>query len=108
MEACGRLDQFRKRGMDDSLQRSIVKKAFGPENVERLKGLVAKFEGAIQTLDADLVAAVTASAPALGIPCTTFSADISSAVPAAVLRQQCRQQLEQDTVRTRRSMGSVS
>jgi hypothetical protein len=36
------------RGMDDSVQRSIVKKAFENENVERLKGLVAKFEAAIQ------------------------------------------------------------
>jgi hypothetical protein len=33
------LDQFRKRGMDDVIQRSIVKRTFEADNLEKLKGL---------------------------------------------------------------------
>jgi hypothetical protein len=42
------LDQFSKRGMDDAIQRLVVKKTFEAENLEKLRGLVAKFETAIQ------------------------------------------------------------
>jgi hypothetical protein len=43
MEASDLLDQFRRRGMDDLIQRSVVKKAFEAENLGKLKGLVVKF-----------------------------------------------------------------
>jgi hypothetical protein len=49
MAATDLLDQFRKRGMDDSVQRKLVGKALDLESVENLKGLIAKFEAAIQS-----------------------------------------------------------
>jgi hypothetical protein len=58
------LDQYRKRGMDDSVERSIVKQTFEADNIEKLKGLIAKFEAAIQAHDAE----VAAARAALGAP----------------------------------------
>ena len=47
------LDQFRKRGMPDSVQHQT-------NNLEKLKGLVARFDAAIQTHDAEVAAAQAA------------------------------------------------
>jgi lysyl-tRNA synthetase class II len=60
MAASDLLDQFRKRGMDDAIQRSVVKKTFKEENLEKLRELVAKFEAAIQDHDAEVAAAQAA------------------------------------------------
>jgi hypothetical protein len=57
MEATDLLDQFRKRGMEDSVQRKLVGKALDLESVEKLKGLIAKFETAIQAHNAEVAAA---------------------------------------------------
>ncbi len=56
MAATYLLDQFRKRGMDDSVQRSSAKKTFETDIMEKLKGLIAKFEVAIQAHDAEVAA----------------------------------------------------
>jgi hypothetical protein len=57
MAATDLLNQYRKKGMDDQVQRSIVKKTFEADNLEKLEGLIAKFEAAIQVHDANLAAA---------------------------------------------------
>ncbi len=51
------LNQFRKRGMDDTIQRKILNSTHDAKNPERLKGLVEKFDAAIQTHDAEVAAA---------------------------------------------------
>jgi hypothetical protein len=51
------LDQFRDRRMEDSIQRLIVKHTFEADNLENLKGMIAKFEAAIQARDAKVAAA---------------------------------------------------
>jgi hypothetical protein len=51
------LDQFRKRGMSNSIQRTIVNRTLEANNPEKLKGLVAKFEAAIQAHDTEVSAA---------------------------------------------------
>jgi hypothetical protein len=54
------LDQFRKRGMDDVIQRSIDKRTLEAVKLEKIKGLIAKFEAAIQAHDAEVAAATSA------------------------------------------------
>ena len=81
MAASGLLDQYLKRGMDDVIQRSIVKKTFEADIREKLKleGLVVKFEAAIQAHDAEVAAAQAAlAAPAFGIPLATVPADMDA------------------------------
>ena len=41
------LEQFRKRGLDDVIQRKLVGSALDAENVEKLNSLIAKFEAAM-------------------------------------------------------------
>ncbi len=60
MAATDLLDLFRERGMDDSVQRKLVGRALDSESVEKLKGLIAKFEAAIQAHDAKVAAAQAA------------------------------------------------
>ncbi len=60
MAATDLLDQFRDRGMDDSVQRKLVGRALDAESVEKLKGLIAKFEAAIQAHEAKVAAAQAA------------------------------------------------
>jgi hypothetical protein len=58
----GLLDPFRDRGMEDSIQRSIVKKTFEADNLEKLNCLIAKFKADIQAHDAKVAAAQAALA----------------------------------------------
>jgi lysyl-tRNA synthetase class II len=60
MAASDLLDQFRKRGMGDTIQRSVVKKTFEAENLEELRDLAAKCEAAIQAHNAEVAAAQAA------------------------------------------------
>jgi hypothetical protein len=48
MSASDLLDQFRKRGMPDTIHRKILDKTYDANNLEKLNGLVAKFEAAIR------------------------------------------------------------
>jgi hypothetical protein len=57
MAATDLLNQYRKKGMDDSVQRSIVTKTVEADNLEKLEGLIAKFKAAIQVHDAEVAAA---------------------------------------------------
>lgn len=56
------LDQFRKRGMDDAIQRIIIKRTLDAENVGKLKRLIARFKAKIQAHHADVAAAQAALA----------------------------------------------
>ena len=56
------LDQFRDRGMDDSVQRKLVGRALDAESVEKLRDLVAKFKAAIEAHDAKVAKAQAALA----------------------------------------------
>ncbi len=60
MLASDLLDQFRKRGMPDSIFRRFLDTAHETNNLEKLKGLVARFEAAIKTHDAEVAAAQAA------------------------------------------------
>ncbi len=60
MSASDLLDQFRKRGMPNIIRRKVLEKTYDAINLEKLKGLVQKFEAAIQDHDAEVVAAQTA------------------------------------------------
>jgi hypothetical protein len=51
------LDPFRDRGMNVAIQRTIVNRTLEANNLEKLKGLIAKFEPAIQAHDAKVAAA---------------------------------------------------
>ena len=62
MAASDLLDQFRKRGMDDVIQRTIVKRTLDAENVGKLKRLIARFKAKIQAHYADVAAAQAALA----------------------------------------------
>jgi hypothetical protein len=57
MAACTLLDQFRDRGMPDTIQRKILEKTF---DAEKLKDLVQNFKAAIQAHDAKVAAAQVA------------------------------------------------
>jgi hypothetical protein len=52
------LDQYRKRGM--TIQRKVLNNTYDAKNLEKLKGLLVKFEAAIQDHDAELAAAQAA------------------------------------------------
>jgi hypothetical protein len=60
MSASDLLDQYRKRGMPYTIHRMVLEKSYATNNLEKLKGLVAKFEAAIQDHDAEVAAAHTA------------------------------------------------
>ncbi len=60
MTACALLDQFRKRGMPDTIHKRVLDTAHQTNNLEKLKGLVARFEAAIQIHDAEVAAAQAA------------------------------------------------
>jgi hypothetical protein len=50
--ACDCLEQYRERGMEDNLERTLVDKAVQQDNSSRLQALVARFEKAIEALAA--------------------------------------------------------
>ena len=75
MEASDLLDQFRKRGMDDVIQRKIVKRTLDAENVGKLKRLIARFKTKIQAHYADVAAAQAALAAPGFYTNSTNSAD---------------------------------
>ena len=58
--ACDLLDKFRKRGMHDAIQRRVLNTAHETNNLEKLRGLVAKFKAAIKAHDAEVAAAQAA------------------------------------------------
>jgi hypothetical protein len=60
MSASELLNQYRKRGINDDIERRVLNNTHEARNLERLKGLVAKFEAAIQAHDAEVAAAHTA------------------------------------------------
>ncbi len=60
MKASDLLDQFRKRGMPDSIQRKVLDKTYEANDLAKLRELVARFEAVIQTHDADVAAAQAA------------------------------------------------
>jgi hypothetical protein len=60
MSASALLNQYRKRGINDDIGRRVLNNTHEARNLERLKGLVAKFEAAIQVHDAEVAAAHTA------------------------------------------------
>jgi hypothetical protein len=62
LEASDLLDQFRDRGMHDTIQRrvQVVDKTDDAHNLEKLKDLVAKFKAAIHSHDAKVAAAQAA------------------------------------------------
>jgi hypothetical protein len=60
MMASDFLDQFRKGGMPDSIHRRVLDTAHQTNNLEKLKGLVTRFEAAIQAHDAEVAAAQVA------------------------------------------------
>jgi hypothetical protein len=55
------LEQFRERGMPDTVERNMLDRAFTSNDSSRLRALVAKFEKAIQAHDARLLDASTAA-----------------------------------------------
>jgi hypothetical protein len=57
MTASDLLDHFRKRGMGDLVQRTVVNRTLEANNLEKLKGLIAKFEATIQDQHAEVAAA---------------------------------------------------
>ncbi len=61
MSASALLNQYRKRGINDDIERRVLNNTHEARNLERLKGLVAKFEAAIQARDAMVTAAHTAA-----------------------------------------------
>jgi hypothetical protein len=60
LSASDLLDQFRERGMPDTIHRRILDTAHQTNNLEKLKDLVARFQAAVQNHDAKLAAAQTA------------------------------------------------
>jgi hypothetical protein len=60
LSASDLLDQFRERGMPDTIQRKVLDKTYEANDLAKLKDLVARFEAAIQNHDAKLAAAQTA------------------------------------------------
>ena len=62
MEASAILNQFRKRGMDDVIERTIVKRTLEADNLEELNGLVATFKAQLLAHDADVAVAHAALA----------------------------------------------
>ncbi len=60
MSASELLDQYQKRGKNNTIYRRVFEKTCEANDLEKLKGLVAKFEAAIQDHDAEVAAAHTA------------------------------------------------
>ena len=54
------LDQFRDRGMNETIQRRVLDTAHQTNNLEKLRGLVAKFTASIEAHDAEVAAAQAA------------------------------------------------
>jgi hypothetical protein len=83
------LEQFRDRGMPDTVERNILDRAFTSNNSSRLLALVAKFEKAIQAHDARLLDASTAALAAFSdssVPVHSTSDTLARNAPA--LRQE--------------------
>ena len=66
MMAAGLLDQFRDRGIHDSVQRFVIQKALEQNNLEKLRSLVAKFKADIRAHDAKVAEAQLALSRAAG------------------------------------------
>ena len=66
MMAAGLLDQFRDRGMNDTLQRNVANRALDQNNLEKLRSLVAKFKADIRAHDAKVAEAQLALSGAAG------------------------------------------
>jgi hypothetical protein len=47
MSASELLDQYRKGGINDTIYRKVLNNTYEANNLEKLKGLVVKFEAAI-------------------------------------------------------------
>jgi hypothetical protein len=82
------LDQFRKRGMPDAIQRKVLDKIYEPKDLAKIKDLVARFEAAIQTHDAEVAtaqAALSAHASQADGMHAPFSASpsFSTAIPSS-------------------------
>jgi hypothetical protein len=60
MMASDLLDQFRDRGMPDTIQRKVLNNTYDANNLEKLRELVAKFKAAIEAHDAKVAAAQAA------------------------------------------------
>jgi hypothetical protein len=60
MSASALLNQYRKRGINDEIEIRVLNNAHESRNLEKLKGLLAKFDAAIQAHDAEVAAAHTA------------------------------------------------
>jgi hypothetical protein len=60
MTACALLDEFRDRGMNDTIQRKVLNNKYDANNLEKLKDLVAKFKAAIEAHDTKVAAAQAA------------------------------------------------
>ncbi len=57
LTACALLDQFRDKGMDDTIHRKVLNNTYDAKNLEKLKVLVKNFKAAIETHDAKVAAA---------------------------------------------------
>jgi hypothetical protein len=62
MAASDLLDQFRDRGLNDAIPRTVVNRTLEACNMEKLKVLIVKFKAAIQAHDAKVAAAQAAQA----------------------------------------------
>ena len=62
MLAADLLDQFRDRGMNETIQRRVLDTAHQTNNLEKLRGLVAKFKASIEAHDAKVAKAQAALA----------------------------------------------
>jgi hypothetical protein len=60
IKASDLLDQFRDRGMPDTIHRKVLDKTYDADNLEKLRDLVAKFKAAIEAHDAKVAAAQAA------------------------------------------------
>ena len=60
LSASDLLDQFRDRAMPDTIHRRVLDTAHETNNLEKLRGLVAKFKAAIEAHDAEVAAAQAA------------------------------------------------
>ena len=84
------LDQFRDRGMNETIQRRVLDTAHQTNNLEKLRGLVAKFKASIEAHDAKVAkaqAALAAHESQAMEQCqehTSFSASsFSTAIPSS-------------------------
>ena len=85
MLASDLLDKFRKRGMPDEIQRKVLAKTYDVNDLEKLRGLVAKFKAAIEAHDAKVAAAQAALSAheSLAMELASFSeSPFSTAIPS--------------------------